>query len=305
MVVRRVRIHGDEIAYRTAGSGPVLLLLHGMVGSSATWRHVTPHLSAGFTVVAPDLLGHGESAKPRTDYSLGAQASVLRDLLIALGHERATIVGQSWGGGVAMQLCYQFPERCERLVLVGSGGLGPEVNPLLRALSIPGAASVLTIGCRPFVRDLGERLGTWASRHRVEQVDGVDRLREAAEVWRSYAALADPQGREAFVATLRSVVDRAGQRVSARNRLYLSRGVPTLIVWGDRDPVIPLQHAIDAHAAMPGSRLEVFRGAGHFPHCADPARFARVLGAFVAETQPAAPATEAWLRDVLVGARSG
>jgi pimeloyl-ACP methyl ester carboxylesterase len=285
MAIQHVTIHGHDIAVRIAGSGPVIVLLHGMAGSSGTWRHVIPRLTPAFTVVAPDMLGHGASAKPRTDYSLGAHASCVRDLMVALGHDRATIVGQSWGGGVAMQMAYQFPERCERLVLVGSGGLGIEVNALLRALSLPGAACALPLGCRPLFRDVGARVGAWMARR------GGPPRAEAVEIWRAYAALADPDTRRAFVLTLRSVVDHLGQRVSARDRLYLTRDMPTLIVWGDRDPIIPLQHALDAHAAMPGSRLEIFPGAGHFPHCGDPERFARVLAAFVEETRPAAVST--------------
>ena len=159
MPLARVTIHGHDLAVRVAGSGPVLVLLHGLAGSSATWRHVIPLLAPAFTVVAPDLLGHGESAKPRTDYSLGAHASYVRDLMVALGHERATFIGQSWGGGVAMQAAYQFPERCERLILVEQRGLGIEVNAILRALSMPGAALALPIGCRPLFRDVGAKLG--------------------------------------------------------------------------------------------------------------------------------------------------
>ena len=297
MRLERVALHGNEIAVRTAGSGPVLVLLHGMAGSSATWRHVIPLLAPAFTVVAPDMLGHGESAKPRTDYSLGAHASYIRDLMIALGHERATIVGQSWGGGVAMQIAYQFPERCERLVLVGSGGLGIEVNAILRALSIPGAALSLPIGCRPLFRDLGAKVGAWMARR------GRHPRAEAVEIWRSYAALTDPDTRRAFVLTLRSVVDHLGQRVSARDRLYLTCDMPTLIIWGDRDPIIPLRHGLDAHAAMPGSRLEVFPGTGHFPHCGDPARFARVLAGFVGETQPSVVSAQR-RRELLVTRKS-
>ncbi len=126
--LQHASIHGHDVALRTAGSGPVMLLVHGMAGSSSTWRHVMPALAEHYTVVAPDLLGHGASAKPRGDYSLGALADILRDLLVVLGHDRATLVGRSLGGGVAMQFAYQFPERCERLVLVSSGGLGEDVN---------------------------------------------------------------------------------------------------------------------------------------------------------------------------------
>lgn len=292
--LERVRIHGHDIAFRRAGSGPPLVLLHGMAGSSATWRHVIPLFAETFTCIAPDLLGHGESAKPRADYSLGSHASYVRDLLVELGHERATIVGQSWGGGVAMQTAYQFPERCERLVLVDSGGLGLEVNAILRALSIPGAAYALPLGCRPLFRDVGARFGAWMAK-RGRSLGSA----EAAEIWRSYSSLTDPDARHAFLLTLRSVVDHRGQRVSARDRLYLTRDVPTLIVWGDRDPIIPLKHGLDAHAAMPASRLEIFPGVGHFPHCGDPARFARVVTAFIADTPAADLLSSRRLRELL------
>jgi pimeloyl-ACP methyl ester carboxylesterase len=294
MPSQHIAIHGHDIAYRTLGRGAAcLVLLHGMAGSSATWRHVMPQLARDFTVVAPDMLGHGESAKPRTDYSLGAHATCVRDLLLALGLERATIVGQSWGGGVAMQLAYQFPELCERLVLVGSGGLGIEVNAVLRALSIPGAAYALPIGCRPLFRDAAAKVGEWLARA------GKRPGPAGMEMWRSYASLTDPAARRAFVLTLRAVVDHLGQRVSARDRLYLTSELPTLIVWGDRDPIIPLQHGLDAHAAIRGSQLEVFPGVGHFPHCEDPARFVRVLRAFVQDAPPAAVSKERW-RELLV-----
>lgn len=297
MPIQRTTIHGHEIAFRAAGSGPVLVLLHGMAGSSATWRYVMPRLARHFTVVAPDLLGHGQSAKPRTDYSLGAYASVVRDLMVALGHERGTIVGQSFGGGVAMQMAYQFPERCERLVLVGSGGLGIEVNAILRALSVPGAAYALPIGCRPLLRDAGERVGAWLQRR------GRHPKPAAIEIWRAYASLADPETRRAFLLTLRSVVDHLGQRVNARDRLYLASDMPTLIMWGDHDPIIPVQHAHDAHAAIPGSRLEIFPGAGHFPHCEDPARFDQVVTSFVRSTSPAT-VSSGRLRELLTSAQT-
>src|SRR3954469_4334095 len=134
--VQHIEIHGHRVAYRTRGSGPVILLVHGMARDSTTWRFVRRALAERFTVSAPDLVGHGDSEKPRGDYSLGAFASGMRDLLLALGHERATVVGHSFGGGVAMQFAYQFPEHCDRLALVSSGGLGDEVNLLLRLLTL-------------------------------------------------------------------------------------------------------------------------------------------------------------------------
>ena len=160
-----------------------------MAGSSETWRLVAPALAEHFTVVAPDLLGHGTSAKPRADYSLGAFASGIRDLLVALGHERATIVGQSLGGGVAMQFAYQFPERCERLVLVASGGLGEEVNPLLRALTLPGADSCCRSFCTTWCRDAGDSVLGFFDRVGLRPGAHLD------EIWRSYGSLADPARR--------------------------------------------------------------------------------------------------------------
>ena len=246
-----------------------------------------PALAERFTVVAPDLLGHGESAKPRGEYSLGAHANVLRDLLNALGHERATFVGQSLGGGVAMQLAYQFPERCERLVLVGSGGLGREVNGVLRALTVPGAEYVLPLVCTRGVRDAGNRVAAWLSRAGL-------RAPVVEEIWRSYTSLAEADTRQAFFRTLRAVVDLGGQTVSATNRLYLTSQVPTLIVWGAQDRIIPVSHAVAAHGAMPGSRLEVFDGAGHFPHCEVPERFLEALVDFLTSTEPARVSERHW-----------
>jgi pimeloyl-ACP methyl ester carboxylesterase len=296
MLVQHLTIHGHDIAFRTAGRGPVLVLLHGMAGSSATWRHVMPLLAENFTLLAPDLLGHGDSAKPRADYSLGAYASTVRDLMLALGHASGTLVGQSFGGGVAMQMAYQHPEYCERLVLVGSGGLGIEVNALLRALSTPAGAIALPIGCRPLFRDLGEKLWAWRERR------GKKLHASAAEIWRSYASLADPATRRAFMLTLHAVVDHFGQRVTARDRLYLASEVPTLIVWGTRDPIIPVGHARHAHEAIRGSRLELFDGVGHFPHCEQPERFARVLEEFVRGSAPARLSPNRW-RELLTEGR--
>src|SRR5918992_1951246 len=145
MELKEIELHGHCVAYRCAGSGPVIVLVHGITSTSETWDRVMPALAKRFTVIAPDLLGHGESAKPRGDYSPGAYASGIRDLLVALGHERATFVGHSLGGGVAMQFSYQFPERCERLVLVDSGGLGRGGNVPLRGGTPPLSGGVLPL----------------------------------------------------------------------------------------------------------------------------------------------------------------
>ncbi len=281
MDLRELTIHDQRVAYRTAGEGPVVLLIHGMAGSATTWKQVMPALSEQFRVVAPDLLGHGRSDKLVGDYSLGAFASTLRDLLVALGHEHATVVGQSLGGGVAMQLAYQYPERCERLVLVGSGGLGREVNRLLQLLTLPGSETVLKLGCAEPIRNAVATVGGLASRVGLHPAPVV------AELWRSYTSLADEATRRAFLRTLRAVIDPRGQAVSAENRLHLAAEMPTLIVWGDADPIIPVKHAHAAHTAIPGSQLEVFEGVGHYPHCEAPESFVAVLTEFIESTVPA------------------
>jgi pimeloyl-ACP methyl ester carboxylesterase len=288
MSLQKVAIHGHTAAFRSAGEGPVLLLLHGMAASSQTWNPVVPSLARRFTVIAPDLLGHGESAKPYGEYSLGAHANFTRDLLAALGHERATIVGHSFGGGVAMQLAYQYPDRCERLVLVGSGGLGREVNGLLRTLTLPGAEQLFPVVCSPKLRDAGERFAAWLAGRGLRAAPVVE------EIWRSYASLAEAPTRRAFFRTLRAVIDSEGQSVNAADRLHLTSQVPTLIVWGGCDAIIPVRHAHAAHDAIENSRLEIFEDAGHYPHCEDPGRFAELLTEFIDSTTAARHCERRW-----------
>jgi pimeloyl-ACP methyl ester carboxylesterase len=259
-----------------------------MAGSSATWDHVMPALAERFTIVAPDLLGHGESAKPRGEYALGMHANILRDVLNTLGHDRATFVGQSLGGGVVMQMAYQFPERCERLVLVNSGGLGREVNLLLRGLTLPATERVFPLVCNPGVRAVAGQVAGWL------RALGVRGTPAGEEIWRSYASLAEADTRWAFFRTLRAVIDPGGQSVSAADRLYLAAQMPTLIVWGARDPFIPVQHAVATHEAIPGSRLEIFEDVGHYPHCEAPARFVEVLVDFMTTTAPACVSERRW-----------
>ena len=278
-----IRLHGHRLCYRTGGRGPVLLLIHGITNSSASWEPIFAQLATRFTVIAPDLLGHGQSAKPRGDYSLGASASLMRDLMVALGHERATIVGHSLGGGIAMQMAYQFPERVERLVLVSSGGLGRQVTPMLRAVALPAAEYVLPLLASQPLVSVGATLGGW-----IERV-GVRFGADIAAMASGVASLQDIEARRAFVHTARSVIDISGQRVSATDKLYLAEAVPTLILWGDRDSIIPARHGIRAHELMPGSRLRIFDGAGHFPHHDAPAGFAAALADFVDTTDASEP----------------
>jgi pimeloyl-ACP methyl ester carboxylesterase len=280
--LKHTQLHGHRVAYRLEGSGPLIVLVHGITSSSATWERVVPALAERHTVIAPDLLGHGQSAKPRGDYSLGAYASGLRDLLVALGHERATFVGHSLGGGVAMQLSYQFPELCERLVLVDSGGLGREVSLLLRSATLPGSEFVLPLLAQPRLLNAGRSVGDLLNRLGIGIRTDIDQMA------RGHASLADRESREAFVHTLRSIVEPGGQRVSATDRLYLAEKMPFLIIWGVRDKIIPVAHGREAHGLVPGSRLEEFPDSGHFPQLDEPERFVETVTGFVESTEPSA-----------------
>jgi pimeloyl-ACP methyl ester carboxylesterase len=277
---RHVSIHGHEVGFRMEGDGPVVLLIHGIAGSSNVWRDVMPELARSYTVIAPDLIGHGQSAKPIGDYSLGAYASGLRDLLRVLGLTRATVVGQSFGGGVAMQLSYQHPGCCERLVLVDSGGLGREVSWLLRCMTLPASEYLMPVIFPSFVRERGNDFSRMLHRRGI-------RMARMGEMWRSYASLTESVNRQSFIRTLRSVIDPGGQTVSALDRLYLAGEIPTMIVWGEDDSIIPVSHAYAAHQAIPGSRLEIIEGSGHFPHVEAPERFLEVLVDFLETTAPA------------------
>lgn len=280
--LRHAEIHGHRMGYRVVGDeGPTLVLVHGMAGSSRTWKAVAGQLGRRHRLVMPDMLGHGGSDRPHDDYTLAGHANRIRDLLVYLGIERATLVGQSLGGGVVMQMAYQHPEMCERLVLVSSGGLGREVSWMLRALSLPGSEWVLPLIAPPFARQQGEAVNRWL----VRQGWRAPRI---AEMWSAYASLTDARTRSTFLRTLRSVIDPNGQSISATDRLYLAAAVPTQIVWGDEDPIIPVDHAYSAHEATPGSRLEILEGVGHFPQTEVPDHLAELLEEFVAETEPAA-----------------
>lgn len=270
-----LELHGDRIAYRDEGDGEVLLLIHGMAGSSGTWRSVIPALSKRFRVIAPDLLGHGESAKPRTDYSLGAFAVWLRDFLDQVGVSQATVVGHSLGGGVAMQFVYQHPDYAKRLILISSGGLGPDVGWVLRLLAAPGAELVLPIIAPTPVLSAGDKVRSWLRSAGIQSPRG-------AELWSAYSSLSDGQTRQSFLRTLRSVVDYRGQAVSALNRLSLREDLPVMAIWGERDGIIPVDHAYAAHQARTDARLEILPDVGHFAQVEAPNQVVELIEDFIA-----------------------
>lgn len=282
-------IHGRHLSFRTAGdSGPVVVMIHGITQDARTWTQLSRHLEDELQLVALDLPGHGKSENPPGDHSMGAYASTVRDLMLLLGHSSATLVGHSLGGGIALQFAYQFPEMTQRLVLIDSGGLGVEVSSLLRAAALPGADPVIAMLSTDSVK---QAAGSVAR--------GLERLglrfgTDVAEVWRGLDNLGHPTKRHAFLRTVRGAIGLGGQRISAQDKLYLAEHVPTLLIWGARDRIIPLTHATDAHEAIPGSRLRVVREAGHFPHLDAPRTVARYLEEFVRETQAASVPREEW-----------
>jgi pimeloyl-ACP methyl ester carboxylesterase len=276
MAPHTVVLHGHGLSYVDSGSGPVVLFIHGILGSQRQWAHLVDKMDDDHRVLVPDLFGHGESAKPLGDYSLSAHAAAMRDLLDHLGIERVTLVGHSLGGGIAMQFFYLFPERVERLVLVASGGLGREVNVVLRSATLPGAAQVLSLVASAPVVARAEALGRGAS------MLGWRPAADLGAIWRGFSSLGDRESRRAFLATTRAVIDIGGQSISAHDHLMGSLPIATLIVWGSKDKMIPASHALSVKDALPDCRVELFDGAGHFPHLDDPDRFTRVLREFIA-----------------------
>lgn len=304
----RITLHGNEMSYVDAGHGPVVVFVHGLMSSHRIWSNQIDRLSRRYRVLAPDLFGHGESDKPVGDYSLGAHAASLRDLLAALDIPSATLVGHSLGGGISMQFAYLFPDLVDGIALVSTGGLGPELNPLLRAATLPGSEFVLPVLASGWLRNVGDvALNIW-SRTGLPKISP-----SASEGWRSLTSLADGDTRRAFLATSRSVIDMHGQTVSAQNRLGGIASLPTLLVWGGSDRMIPSSHVEAAREMLPASHIEIFDRSGHFPNLDEPERFADVLEKFMlgqtldepvpgSETSPAPARGPA---DALTGSLSG
>jgi pimeloyl-ACP methyl ester carboxylesterase len=283
-------IHGHRRAYVKVGEGPALLLLHGLGCDHSTWLPVIDALAKRYTVIAPDLLGHGQSAKPRADYSLGGYANGMRDLLTILGIDKVTVIGHSFGGGVAMQFAYQFPERTERMILVASGGLGPEVSPGIRAITTPGFHQVMGVLTLPGIRHAG-MVGLKAL-----SATGLKQTRDLREVVHIYDSFKDPGARHAIRHVVRAVVDWRGQIVTMADRAYLTEAMPMAVVWGRDDAVIPVRHASNAAALAPKARVEIIPNAGHFPHKDHPERFVKIVQDFIRSTQPASYSRARWRR---------
>ncbi|MBJ8341432.1 alpha/beta fold hydrolase [Antrihabitans sp. YC3-6] len=295
-------VHGYRRAIRVAGQGPPIVLIHGIGDNSETWLDVIPHLAANYTVIAPDLLGHGRSDKPRADYSISAYANGLRDLLTVLEVERATIIGHSLGGGVAMQFAYQYPHMVDRLVIVSSAGIHREVHPVLRAASVPGLSAALQVLQLPGARRALDVVGrALAGIYDATGHTGASVGHDAVDIMRVLADQSDRMGHRAFVRTLRAGADWRGQAITILDRCYLNEQIPVQIIWGERDAVLPVAHAHLAYAAMPGSRLEIFADSAHFPFRDELLRFIGVVQRFLDSTDEALYDHERWRTALTIG----
>lgn len=291
-----VTVHGHRRAYVKQGNGPVLLLLHGLACDHTTWAPVVDRLAERFTVIAPDFLGHGRSDKPRADYTVAGYANGMRDLLTVLGIDKVTVVGHSFGGGVAMQFAYQFPERTERLMLLDAGGLGREVTPLIRAISAPGWIYALGVLTMPGLRQ-AEQLAL----RRLRDL-GLRETRDLGEVAEILESFADPRARRAIVHLVRAAIDWRGQVLSMRDRAYLTAEMPVHVIWGRDDMVIPVKHAEELGLIAPSAEVTIFEDSGHFPHKDQPERFSDLLIDWVDRTEPAIYSRARWRRLLRAGA---
>jgi pimeloyl-ACP methyl ester carboxylesterase len=295
-----VTVHGHRRAYalggRELGTAPVLLLLHGLACNRHTWDPVWDRLGEHYTLLAPDLLGHGESDKPRGDYSPGGFANGMRDLLTILGIDKVTVVGHSFGGAVGMQFAYQFPERTERLVLVNAGGLGKEVTVAIRALGLPGYQYTLGLLTAPGVRQLNTTV------LRALKATGLRDLRDLGEVADILETLKEPRARYAVHKLVTGVMDWRGQNITMRDRAYLTELMPLCVIWGEDDRVLPAHHAQTATDFAPRAQVTVMPDTGHFPHKDHPDDFAAVVEGFIDSTIPATYSRARWRRLLKTGA---
>ena len=276
---------GSRIFYRRSGKGEPILLLHGIAHSSQAWDRVIPALTSRYEVIALDLPGCGRSDKPDTDYSLGTQAAAVRYVLDRLHLDLVTAIGHSLGGGVAMTLAYQYPERVGRLGLVASAGLGRDLHLLFRAATLPFAPErAMRVLFHPRMRVPRNLLGLIMS-----QALGDPFFHRPKQHRREFEALLqgleEPGAQRAFLATLRSASNYAGQSVSALDRIGLAE-FPVLIVWGKDDRVFPVAHARRAHQELPHARVVVIEHCGHFPQLEATQPFIKALRRWLDETRP-------------------
>jgi 4,5:9,10-diseco-3-hydroxy-5,9,17-trioxoandrosta-1(10),2-diene-4-oate hydrolase len=277
-VEKTIDVEGHRVRYLAAGEGTPLVLLHGVGTSSGEWSWVIPDLARNYLVYALDLPGYDGSYEP-PDYSPSYTASFVKAFLDSVGVERAVVVGNSFGGLVALHLALSDPERVSALVLSDSAGLGRAVNPGLMALSSPGAGDLRAA--------LDKKRPGAAKRAFRRALLMFARPWQIPSKWLKdqYKLAQLPNFTDATLGTIRTVVGSMGQREVLLDQLPSLR-MPTLIVWGIEDKVVPYSHAKEAIALVQDGSLELIPNCGHLPHVEQPKRFVSVLGQFLSEHQP-------------------
>ena len=269
---KNIRINGTNVSYVQAGQGPVVLLLHGLGASKVTWTcNVEPLAQAGFTVLALDLPGHGDSDKPRhLSYDPLNAAKLIYDFSRALGVDRLSLVGSSAGGLMVGLFALEHPEMTDRLVLVGSGGLGKQLPWFLRAISLP------VVGDLFYLPGLYKKMGA-TKRIFYRPPPFVDEVIDELQRVRTL-----PGARRAALRSIRSSIDYSGLR---RHRYIVDRlkdsPVPLMTVWGENDIIIPISHAHRLRRELPDSAMHIIPECGHWPHMEKADQFNRLLLEFL------------------------
>jgi pimeloyl-ACP methyl ester carboxylesterase len=267
------------MSYVTGGHGEPIVLLHGLGSDSGTWRRILPELARHYTVYAPDMFGCGLSDKPEIAYTIEAMAHYIRIFMDAVGIERAHLIGHSLGGGIAMQTVYFSEERVRRVVLVDSGGLGHDLHWLLRISTLPGAHLIIGLLTHPRSGVIALAQGLERHRHAGEDLD------YESLVPLILRRLRQPETRRSFLRMIRAVGNISGQKVSALSLLTERAATPFLLIWGEKDPIIPPTHAYAARARIPNSLVAVIPDSYHQPHIESPEQFCRLTLDFLQEAE--------------------
>ncbi len=264
------RVRGHLLHWAEMGTGPAIVLLHGICDSHRTWLKAAPLLARNHRVIMLDLAGHGLSDRPNASYALEWHARLVGTWLDALGLAEVDVVGHSYGGGVALWMALlNIKTRIRKLALVAAGGLGKDVSFGLRLAALP-----------LIVEHLGQPFMARATRIAMRVI--ANKIFDRNEVTHLAAMNAAAGSARAIARTLRDVIGLRGQQRHIRDRQEDLAALPPVgLFWGDRDPVIPMSHGTQAQEIFGGAQLTRFSACGHFPHREQPREFAAALERFI------------------------
>ncbi|MBI2847463.1 MAG: alpha/beta fold hydrolase [Chloroflexi bacterium] len=269
---RYINILGLKTRFLVGGKGKPVVLIHGLGTSSLSWRENLTSIGKEYRFYALDLPGHGDSEALNGQYTLSFVARFLLDFFDSQGLGKVALAGSSMGGLLALNFALSFPERVEKLVLVDSAGLGRELAFFLRFLSIPMVGEIFDTRSKRQLRALLRRI---LYDHRFITEELVNEL---------YVSRNSPAKKKAMLRTLRAGVNLWGQRreIILVHRLPELR-VPTLIVWGANDCLIPVSHGMEARRLIRDSKLVVFDQCGHWPQMEKAEKFNKTVYNFLGE----------------------